>query len=86
MEVARDSWYVTSFGFGRSDRQMTTHGADPAVFVGGEVAKAWSTGVGGVGVRLKGGVPVHVTPLDGGGPEGQGMAGYFGVGLEWVRR
>jgi hypothetical protein len=86
MEVARDSWYVTSFGFGRSDRQMTTRGADPAVFVGGEVAKAWSTGVGGFGVRLKGGVPVHVTSLDGGGPDGQGIAGYFGVGLEWARR
>jgi len=86
MQVERDSWYVTSFGFGRSDRQMTTDGADPAFFVGGEVSRQWTSRLGAVGVRLRGGIPVHVSSLDGGAPTGHGIAGYLGLGVEWARR
>jgi hypothetical protein len=85
MRVDRDSWYVTSFGFGRSDRQMTTTGADPAVFVGVEGARRLRAAEGELEVRIEAGAPVRVEELGTGGPAEGGVAGYVRVSLEWVR-
>lgn len=84
MRIDRDSWYVTSFGFGRSDRQMTTTGADPAVFVGGEGARSLRTRAGEFDLRVEAGVPVYVEELGGGGGAAEGgLAGYLRVAMGW---
>ena len=90
LRLDRDSWYVTSFGFGRRDREITASGVDSAVLVGGGVTRRLMGGFGAILLRVQAGVPVSARALDGaqgstgGGAAGGGLAGYLRVGLDWA--
>ncbi len=90
LRIDRDNWYVTSFGFGRRDREITARGVDSAVLVGGEVTRRLIAGFGVFAIRVQAGVPVSARPLDGGqdstgdGLAGDGLAGYLRVVLDWA--
>ena len=83
-------WYVTSFGFGRSDRQRTRSGLDPAYLVGGDVAWALRMGAHDVALRVEAEVPVHADEIEGStDPVGHDSStwarGYLRLTLEWTR-
>lgn len=90
LRLDRDSWYVTSFGFGRRDREITASGVDSAVLVGGGVTRRLMGGFGALVLRVQAGVPVSARALDGaqgstgGGAAGDGLAGYLRVVLDWA--
>jgi hypothetical protein len=84
----RESWFVTGFGFGRSDQEETVEGVDPAIFVGGHAGRTFTLGPGTADARLEGGVPVHATEIPGAGTGGgpasdRGVAGYVAVSVAW---
>ncbi len=85
LRVDRDNWYVTSFGFGRRDREITATGVDSAVLVGGEVTRRLIGGFGDLALRVQAGVPVFARALDGAqSSTGDGLAGYLRVVLDWA--
>ncbi len=85
LRIDRDNWFVTSFGFGRQDREITTGGVDSAVLVGGEITRRLVSGMGAFGIRVYAGVPIFTRPLDGAqGSTGDGLAGYLRVVLDWA--
>ena len=85
LRIDRDNWYVTSFGFGRRDREITASGVDSAVLVGGEVTRHLIGGLGAFALRVQAGVPIYARALDGAqGSTGEGLAGYLRVVLDWA--
>ncbi len=82
LRIDRDSWFVTSFGFGRRDREITATGVDSAVLVGGEVTRSLTAGLGTFALRVQAGVPVFARAVD--GATGDGLAGYLRVVLDWA--
>ena len=85
LRVDRDNWYVTSFGFGRRDREITATGVDSAVLVGGGVTRDFTGGFGAFMLRVQAGVPVFARALDGAQEStGDGLAGYLRVVLDWA--
>jgi len=85
LRIDRDNWFVTSFGFGRRDREITASGVDSAVLVGGEVTRRLIAGFGALGLRVQAGVPIFARPLDEAqGSTGDGLAGYLRVVLDWA--
>ena len=83
--IDRDNWYVTSFGFGRRDREITATGVDSAVLVGGEVIRRLVGGFGVLALRAQAGVPISARALDGAqGSTGGGLAGYLRVMMDWA--
>lgn len=85
LRIDRDNWFVTSFGFGRRDREITATGVDSAVLVGGGVTRNLVAGVGVLALRVHAGVPVFARPLDGAqDPSGDGLAGYLRVVFDWT--
>ncbi len=84
LRIDRDNWYVTSFGFGRQDREITASGVDSAVLVGGEVTRRLIAGFGALALGVQAGVPIFARPLDEAqGSTGDGLAGYLRVVLDW---
>jgi hypothetical protein len=85
LRIDRDNWYVTSFGFGRQNREITASGVDSAVLVGGEVTRRLIGSFGALMLRAEAGVPISTRPLDGAqGSTGDGLAGYLRVVLDWA--
>ena len=85
VRIDRDNWYVTNFGFGRRDREITAGGVDSAVLVGGELTRRLIAGFGAFALRVRAGVPISARPLDGAqGSTGDGLAGYLRVVLDWA--
>jgi len=85
LRIDRDSWYVTSFGFGRRDREITAGGVDSAMLVGGELARRLIAGFGALALGVQAGVPISARPLDGAQDStGDGLAGYLRVVLDWT--
>jgi len=85
LRIDRDNWFVTSFGFGRRDREITASGVDSAVLVGGEVTRRLIAGFGALGLRVQAGVPIFARALDGAQDStGDGLAGYLRVVLDWT--
>ena len=60
MIVERDTWYVTSFGFGRNNRRWTRTNVDPVILVGGDLIWRPKIGPHGLAVRLGASMPVHL--------------------------
>ena len=85
LRIDRDSWYVTSLGFGRRDREITAAGVDSSVLVGGEVTRSLIGGFGALALRVQGGVPIFARALDGAqSSTGGGLAGYLQAVLDWA--
>ena len=85
LRIDRDNWYVTSFGFGRRDREITSGGVDSAVLLGGELTRRFIAGFGAFGLGVQAGVPISARPLEGAqDPTGDGLAGYVRVVLDWA--
>ena len=85
LRIDRDNWYVTSFGFGRRDREITSGGVDSAVLLGGELTRRVIAGFGVLALGVQAGVPIYARPLDGAqGSTGDGLAGYLRVVLDWA--
>lgn len=93
LRLDRDSWYVTSLGFGRSDRQRTRTEVDPAILIGGKVAWKLTLGAHALAIHLDADVPIHARHVDASdigvptGPpdDGTGLAGSVGIVVEWTR-
>ncbi len=86
LRIDRDNWFVTSFGFGRRDREITSSGVDSAVLVGGEITRRVVAGFGVLALGVQAGVPIYARALDGAqGSTGDGLAGYLRVVLDWAR-
>lgn len=87
VRMDRDSWYVTSFGFGRRDREQVSSGADRAWVVGGELARTLTSCCGRMRTHLVVAVPVRartIVPEGGEAPDDPGIPGYVRLGLTWV--
>jgi hypothetical protein len=87
LRVDRVSWYVTSLGFGRSNRTRSVAGIESANLVAVGIGHRGSAAGGSLALRLEGGVPVSVRPidLDRPGSDGGGAAGYLRALLGWSR-
>ena len=83
LHLDRDTWFVTSFGFGRRDREITATAVDPAVLVGGEASRRLTTALGAFTLRIQAGLPVYARTVDGG--QGEGLAGYARLVFAWTR-
>lgn len=77
------SWYVTSFGFGRRDRELKTDGADPAYAVGAEVGRSFAMGPGAWSVTLAGSAVVHARRVGSRETTDDGPAGQAAVDVAW---
>jgi hypothetical protein len=85
LQTERDSWFVTSFGFGRRDRETTGSRVDPAYMVGVTLERAFALPRGTLEVRLDSGLPVSVrtAPSEAPPSPSTGVAGYVRGVLEW---
>jgi hypothetical protein len=90
VSMGRSSWFVTSFGFGRSGQEATSAGVAPAVVVGTEVGRALRLGESLLSARGWAGLPVSARgAADADGPsvshgrQNPGLAGHAGLALTW---
>lgn len=88
LEADRDSWYVTSFGFGRDDRVITVGGVDDVVVVGVSARRGWPLGGGRLDTRLEIAVPAYARPLPAATAASgdDGVSGYLSLSLDWWQR
>jgi hypothetical protein len=86
LRTERDSWFVTSLGFGRRDRVITASRVDPAYLVGTSLERAFLLHRGGtVEAHIDAGMPVLARTSGSEEPRdpSTGPAGYVRGVLEW---
>jgi hypothetical protein len=75
----RRSWYVTGFGFGRTDEVSSTKNVDPAWLVGGSLGRVFAIGPATASIHADAGLPVYAgTGSETAGPPSTsaGLSGY----------